>query len=179
MAMGVRPRLEHGAPAFGTGAPKSDVLGGGFIWPGGRFVVRACAWSPSLDLIDRPGEVVLRVDLPGIDRADVQLTLEPGMLHLRGVRSLHADATPGDSYHCAERWSGRFARALPLPAGVDTEQMTATLEHGVLEVRFPKRAHATGQTVPEDTAAPSLGAKRPAGDTGKDGLPGSGCPPAP
>jgi HSP20 family protein len=179
MAVGVRPRPDHEAPASGTVARKTDVLGGGFFWPGGRFDVRACAWSPSLDLIDRQGEVVLRVDLPGIDRADVQLTVEPGMLHLRGVRSPHADATAGDSYQCAERWFGRFARALPLSAGVDTEQMTATLEHGVLEVRLPKRAHATGQTVPEETAAPSPGAERPAGDTGRAYLPGSGCPHAP
>jgi HSP20 family protein len=160
MAAEVWPRPDDKAPAFGTRARETDVLGGGFLWPGGRFDVGACAWSPPLDLIDRHGEVVLRIDLPGLDRADVQLTVEPGMLHLRGVRGVHADATPGDSYHCAERWCGRFARALPLPAGVDTDQMTAHLEHGVLEVRLPKRAHATGQTVdiPEERATPSPGA---------------------
>jgi hypothetical protein len=57
--------------------------------------------------------------------------------------------------------------------------MTATLEQGVLEVRLPKRVHDTGQTVPGETAAPSQGAERPAGDTGRDCLPGSGCPHAP
>jgi HSP20 family protein len=98
-----------------------------------------------VDLIDRPGEVLVRADLPGLDRDDVRLTVERGVLRLSGVRRTDTEATPGDSYHCVERWAGPFARTLRLPAGVDPTQLTVTLEHGVLEVRLPKRVQATDQ----------------------------------
>jgi hypothetical protein len=50
-----------------------------------------------------------------------------------------------DGHYCVERWAGPFARTFRFPAGVDTTQLTVTLEHGVLEVRLPKRVHATDQ----------------------------------
>ena len=137
--------------------------------PWGRFHVGFGAWSPAVDLINRDSEVVVRVDLPGLDREDVLLAVEPEMLHLRGARAMDATA-PGDAYHCLERWSGPFTRAIRLPAEVQTGQMTATVTHGVLEVRLPKRHHATRQPVNihRQEATPSPGAGRRAGDAGTD-----------
>jgi HSP20 family protein len=161
------------ASTLATRARAADVTTDAHAWPWGRFDVAAGAWSPAVDLIDRPGEVVVRADLPGFDREGVQLTAEPGMLHLRGVRRMNADTLPGDSYHCVERWSGPFARTIRLPAAVDTEQMTATVAHGVLEVRVPKRAQAARERVEvqTDETAPPAGAARAAGQTGPGSIP--------
>ena len=156
MTTGIRRRAGDVAPAFRTHAREAEALGDLGPWPWARFVLGPGAGSPAVDLIDRPGEVVVRADLPGLDRDAVQLTLEPRMLHLRGVRE--ADATPGDSYHCVERWVGPFARTIRLPAGVNPDQATVTLQHGVLEVRLPKRLHATIHAVGvhrEDAAPPA------------------------
>jgi HSP20 family protein len=146
MATVTRRRAGDVAPAFRTRARETQVLEGLGPWPWARVAFDPGVGSPPVDLIDRPGEVVVRADLPGLDRDDVRLTVGPGVLRLSGVRRTDADATPGDSYHCVERWAGPFARTLRLPAGADTTQLTVTLEHGVLEVRLPKRVPATDQT---------------------------------
>jgi HSP20 family molecular chaperone IbpA len=161
------------ASTLATRVRAADVTTDAHAWPWGRFDVAAGAWSPAVDLIDRPGEVVVRADLPGFDREGVQLTAEPGMLHLRGVRRMNADTMPGDSYHCVERWSGPFARTIRLPAAVDMEQMTATVAHGVLEVRVPKRVQAARESVEvqTDETAPLAGAARAAGQTGPGSVP--------
>ena len=153
MAVGVRPRRNEVASTLATRAREIDVTTGAHPWSSGRFDVAAGAWSPSVDLIDRHDEVVVRVDLPGLGRDGVQLTAEPGVLHVRGAR--RDDTMPGDSYHCVERWSGPFARTIRLPAAVDAGQMTATVTHGVLEVRVPKRAQAARESVEGQTDEPA------------------------
>jgi HSP20 family molecular chaperone IbpA len=157
MVAGTRRRAGDVTPTFRTRARSAEVPGDLGPWPWTRIALGPGAGWPAVDLIDRPGEVVVRADLPGLDRDAVQLTVEPRMLHLRGVREADADATPGDSYQCVERWSGPFDRTIRLPAGVDPDQSTVTLERGVLEVRLPKRRHATMQTldVPGEQATPA------------------------
>jgi HSP20 family molecular chaperone IbpA len=147
--MTTRSRRQADDPASRLETPtrRTDLLGGGSAWSWGRFDVGAWAWSPAVDLIDREREVVVRADVPGLDREDIQVTGEPRRLHLRGTRGRSVDSSPGDSYHCVERWCGTFARTIGLPVEVDPPHMTATVQHGVLEVRLPKRVHATGQEV--------------------------------
>ena len=166
-------RRRHEASEVPRSSREPEVTTGSHAWPWGLFDVAAGAWSPAVDLIDRPGEVVVRADLPGLDREGVQLTAEPGVLHLRGVRRMNADTGPGDSYHCVERWSGPFARTIRLPPAVDTGQMTATVTHGVLEVRLPKRAPAARERVEvqTDEPAPSAGTGRAAAYSEPGSLP--------
>ena len=173
MSAGVHRRNEIGPAVAATGR-EADVTTGAHAWPWRQFDFTVGAWSPAVDLIERPGEVVLRVDLPGFDREGVQLTAEPMVLHLRGARRMNADTMPGDSYHCVERWSGPFARTIRLPAEVDAGQMTATVTHGVLEVRVPKRAQAARYCieVQTDDPAPAAGAGHAAaGTNGPGGIP--------
>jgi HSP20 family protein len=146
MATGIRRRAGDVAPALRSHVRETEGLEHIALWPWARVALGPGAGSPAVDLIDRPGELVVRADLPGLDRDAVQLTVEPRRLHLRGVREADGDTTPGDSYQCVERWSGPFSRTIQLPATVDPEQLTLTLEQGVLEVRLPKQLHATSQT---------------------------------
>jgi HSP20 family protein len=147
MATVTRRRAGDVATLFRPHARRTNVLEDLGPWPWARVAFGPGAGSPPVDLIDRPGEVLVRADLPGLERDDVRLAVEPGVLRLSGVRRTDAGAMPGDSYHCVERWAGPFARTLRLPAGVDTTQLTVTLEQGVLEVRLPKRLHPVEQTV--------------------------------
>lgn len=155
MSVGVHRRRHEVASEVPRSSRETEVTTGAQAWPWGLFDVAAGAWSPAVDLIDRPGEIVVRADLPGFDHEGVQLTAEPGVLHLRGVRRMNADTRPGDSYHCVERWSGPFARTIRLPAEVDVGQMTATVTHGVLEVRLPKRTQAAQESVEGQTHEPA------------------------
>jgi HSP20 family molecular chaperone IbpA len=172
MSAGVHRRNEIGSAVAAAGRA-ADVTTGAHAWPWGRFDVAVSTWSPAVDLIDRPDEVVVRADLPGFDREGVQLTAEPGVLHLRGVRRMNTDTMPGDSYHCVERWSGSFARTIRLPVEVDAGQMTATVTHGVLEMRVPKRVQAARESVEvqTDETAPSAGTGRAAAYSEPGSLP--------
>lgn len=80
---------------------------------------------------------MLRADLPGLDRDDVEIEVKDGVLTVSGERKAeHEDK--GEGYHRVERSFGRFSRSLGLPQGVDAGQVEASFERGVLEVKVPK-----------------------------------------
>ena len=99
-----------------------------------------------MDMLDRKDEVVLRVDLPGLEHKDIAVTVEEGMLTIRGERKGKKEAQEEDFY-CCERWAGAFERSLNSPPGVDTGNVKATFKQGVLEVRLPKVEKAKGRKV--------------------------------
>ena len=94
-------------------------------------------WVPAMDLVETPEHFVLRADLPGMTEEDVKIELEDSVLTISGERKAeHQDREEG--FYRLERAFGAFSRSLTLPKGVDAESVTATFEHGVLEVRVPK-----------------------------------------
>ncbi len=94
-------------------------------------------WIPPMDLIEAGNEYVLRADLPGLTRDDVEIEVKDGVLSISGERkSEHHD--DGEGFYRVERSFGRFARTLDLPAGVNASAVTAEFGNGVLEVRIPK-----------------------------------------
>lgn len=101
-------------------------------------------WMPALDIFQRNGSVVVRVDLPGMKREEIQVTVEEDVLVVQGERKEAEEAMEGD-YRRVERATGRFYRALRLPAGVDGERVTATYQDGVLEITVPCRPVAASK----------------------------------
>src|SRR5215510_6814380 len=95
------------------------------------------AWSPQLDLYETHAAFILEVDLPGVRRHEVSVTVEEGNLVLQGRRSFVHAATAG-KFYCHERRAGHFARRLRLPTSVDQEQVRAEFHNGVLRVTLPK-----------------------------------------
>jgi HSP20 family protein len=96
-------------------------------------------WVPAIDLAEREGQLVLRADLPGMDRDDVDVQIKDGVLTVSGERKFENESR-GEGYHRVERSFGRFSRSLRLPRGVDAGAVSASFDRGVLEVTVPKPA---------------------------------------
>jgi HSP20 family protein len=99
--------------------------------------VTARRWIPAMDLVEDDGHYVLRADLPGLSQQDVRIELEGDVLTISGERASQQEERK-EGYHRVERASGRFARSLTLPEGIDPESIEADFDKGVLEVRIPK-----------------------------------------
>ncbi len=82
-------------------------------------------------------EVVVRVEVPGMEKEDCRITLDGNMLHLSGEKRFERE-TLDSSYHLMERAYGAFQRSIPLPLNVDTDKAEASYKNGVLTVRLPK-----------------------------------------
>ncbi len=110
-------------------------------------------WAPPCDLLHRGDDLVVRLDLPGIDPGkDVEVTVENGMLCIRGERR-EPHAEHGGLYRRQWRY-GAFEQGIALPEGVTGEGITASYADGVLEVVVPKAAPAAQpRTIPVTTAS--------------------------
>jgi HSP20 family protein len=94
-------------------------------------------WMPAMDLVESGDHFVLRADLPGMSEDDVKIELEEGTLTVSGERKAeHEEKEEG--YYRVERAFGSFSRSLTLPKGVNPDEVTASFDRGVLEVRIPK-----------------------------------------
>ena len=95
-------------------------------------------WSPAVDIFETEGEIVVKAELPGMDRKDIALNLEKNVLTLRGERRFTKEAKD-DNYHRIERSYGAFSRAFSIPATVDEEKINADYKEGVLKIVLPKK----------------------------------------
>jgi HSP20 family protein len=115
---------------------------------GSPYGTRASAcWSPNTDVYEEPDGVTVRLELAGLAREDVDVTVRDSLLIVRGVRTDPGEAAAAD---CKPRCrqleieSGPFERIVRLPFPVDSSGTHATMMDGILEIRLPK----SGQTGP-------------------------------
>ena len=99
------------------------------------------SWSPSVDIFETEGEIVVKAELPGMDRKDIYLNLENNVLSLRGERKFTKE-TKDENYHRIERSYGVFSRSFSIPATVDEEEIRADYKDGVLKIMLPKKEQA-------------------------------------
>lgn len=95
-------------------------------------------YAPAVDIAEYTDKFVLSADLPGVDPAAVEITLENGVLTLSGSREKTVEAK-GVEARRSERVLGKFYRRFALPDTVDGDAVSATGKHGVLEITIPKR----------------------------------------
>lgn len=108
-------------------------------------------WAPSMDVLTKDGDLLIRVELPGVRQEDVDITLQDGILTISGEHKVDQEEERG-GYHVRERRYGSFRRSMPLPEGIDESKIHARFENGVLEVnvegaaveRSPKRIEIEG-----------------------------------
>ena len=99
------------------------------------------SWLPDIDVSERKNEIVIRADLPGLEREELEVNVTDDALTLRGERRTN-ETVEEEDYYRSERWTGAFARVVPLPASVAAEKVEASFKNGVLEVHLPKNADA-------------------------------------
>jgi HSP20 family protein len=98
-------------------------------------------WSPAVDIFETEGEIVVKAELPGMERKDITLNLENNVLTLRGERRFEKE-TREENYHRIERAYGGFSRAFSIPAIVDEDKIRADYQDGVLKIALPKKEQA-------------------------------------
>lgn len=92
-------------------------------------------------------DVVVRLEVPGMEKEDCRITIEGNMLYLAGEKRFERET--GDStYHVMERAYGAFQRTIPLPRSVNIDKAEASYKNGVLTVRLPKEGGGNARTVP-------------------------------
>ena len=89
------------------------------------------------ELEETAKDVLVRVELPGMDKNDFQISIEGNVLYLSGEKRFERE-TESSTYHVMERAYGAFQRAIPLPRNVNVDQDEASFKNGVLTVRLPK-----------------------------------------
>jgi HSP20 family protein len=95
------------------------------------------SWAPLVDIYETDEAFILKAELPGFSKEDVQVELHGNRLALRGERK-HETEAKEEQYHRRERAYGRFERVFWLPTTVDADKIQAHFSNGVLELRLPK-----------------------------------------
>jgi HSP20 family protein len=111
------------APGFEGGLDRLRTLGG-------------TSWAPQVEVIERDNQLIVRADLPGMSKDDIQVDIDDNSLVIRGERKTEHEENE-EGYYRSERSYGSFYRQIPLPGGVNTEDATAEFRNGVLEVLMP------------------------------------------
>lgn len=105
-------------------------------------------FAPSIDLVDEGKHVRLTAELPGVEKDDIELTVDDDVLTLRGQKRQESESKEDGCYRL-ERYFGRFQRMIPLPSDVVADGIEATFDKGVLTVRLPKaQADKPGRAIP-------------------------------
>ncbi|CAN5484240.1 Hsp20/alpha crystallin family protein [soil metagenome] len=93
-------------------------------------------WTPALDLYQTTDDVVAVIELPGMRKEDIEISLHDGVLTIGGERK--DEAAEGEKASRTERPVGKFRRSISLPTRVDAKKVSATYKDGVLTVTLPK-----------------------------------------
>lgn len=97
------------------------------------------AMMPRVDVSETPDAITIKADLPGLDEKDVELTLDGGVLTLKGEKKAEKEEKDeAKHYHVVERSYGSFLRTFRLPDTVEADKVAATFDKGVLTITMPK-----------------------------------------
>lgn len=113
-------------------------------------------WSPRLDVYENDDAYFIKVDVPGIDQKDMDISVTNDVLTIKGEKkstsSEDASKRKGKRYQREERVYGSFHRTVPLPTPVDTDNVDAKLKDGVLYITLPKREEAKPKKISVNVA---------------------------
>ena len=113
---------------------------------GARGESEAGAWIPNVDVVETDEALVVKVELPGVDPADVHVAANGDQIVVRGDKR-RPDIPESARPHLEERAYGRFRRIVPLGVPVNTHRAEAVLADGLLRIRFPKVPNRRGEEV--------------------------------
>lgn len=103
--------------------------------------IAASTWTPSVDIYETPETIVLKAELPGLSREDIEIQIRDNTLTLKGERRFAKDVQQ-ENYLRIERAYGAFQRSFTLPATIQQDKIRAVFRDGVLELTLPKAEEA-------------------------------------
>jgi HSP20 family protein len=114
-----------------------------------RLLAQLPMGVPRLDMFEQDGYLIVKAEVPGVKKEDLQVELEDGDLVIQGETRAENEASD-DQYYRMERRYGRFYRRVALPFDVNPDDIQATMNDGVLEVRIPKppETKSPGRQIP-------------------------------
>lgn len=104
-------------------------------------------YAPAMDMVETDQDIVVTVDVPGMEAKDIHVTVRENLLILRGEKRIEKERKDEKTYRL-ERTFGAFTRHIALPVPVDAKVVNAAVHNGVLKVTLPKTAAAKGMEVP-------------------------------
>jgi HSP20 family protein len=126
----------------------------------GDSPLTTASFVPAVDIYENPQKVVLKLEVPGIEEKDLDIRVENHTLTVKGERKFEKEEKE-ESFHRIERRYGSFYRAFTLPSTVDTENVAATYNAGVLKLELNKKAEAQPKQIKVNVGDKQGGDKQP------------------
>jgi HSP20 family protein len=104
-------------------------------------------WSPTVDIEESDNLYLIKADVPGVDKKDIDVRLENGVLSITGEKLAEKETGKGTRHHRTERYHGSFARRFTLPTAVKADKVDATYKDGVLSLMIPKAEEAKPKAI--------------------------------
>jgi HSP20 family protein len=108
-------------------------------------------WVPAVDIVEHKDRFLVRADVPGVNPADIEVSMDAGVLSISGERQAE-DRSEVDGVQRYERFSGRFFRRFTLPESADAENITARSANGILEISIPKQPEVQARRITVEAA---------------------------
>jgi len=116
------------------------------FYPEGEEELERGTWAPAVDIHETEDSFVVKADLPGMNKDDIQVDLKDSTLTLKGEKRFE-DKVSKDNYIRIERAYGTFTRSFTLPQNVDADKIKAKYKDGVLEIILPKKEEAKAKQI--------------------------------
>ncbi|MEM9243412.1 MAG: Hsp20/alpha crystallin family protein [Pseudomonadota bacterium] len=104
-------------------------------------------WTPSADIHETDNAFIIKADIPGVDKNDVDITFDNGVLSINGHRKYKHEEKEAGKVIRSERFEGEFRRSFALPKSIDVEKISAKMSDGVLVITAPKSSETIAKAI--------------------------------
>ncbi len=103
---------------------------------------RELSFVPSMDVVEQKTEYLLKLEVPGLSKGDIEISVEDGVLSISGEKKFEKVDEKDGRYHIVERRYGKFTRSVNIPRATDVSKISADFKDGVLTILLPKKPEA-------------------------------------
>jgi len=104
-------------------------------------------WSPTVDIEESDVSYLIKADIPGVEKKDIDVSLDDGVLSITGEKHTETETGKGTKHHRTERFCGNFARRFTLPTAIEADHVDAHYKDGVLSLMIPKAEEAKPKSI--------------------------------
>ena len=104
-------------------------------------------WSPTVDIEEDDNNYLIRADVPGVEKKDIDVHLDNGVLSISGEKKVEKETGKGTKQHRTERYYGSFSRRFTLPTAIKPDKVDASYKDGVLSLKIPKAEEAKPKSI--------------------------------